>query len=77
MESQRGFRANVEHDRKRDDAMAAEGYLALRFWNDEVRENLGGVVEAIVREIARRRPPPEICEVQISTSPQGGGDYQF
>ncbi|MGN6150318.1 MAG: endonuclease domain-containing protein [Rhizomicrobium sp.] len=70
--SQHGFRQNIQHDRKRDDAIAAEGYLVLRFWNDEVRENLDGIVEAIVREIGKRRPPPEA--LRASTSPQGGGD---
>jgi very-short-patch-repair endonuclease len=72
---QHGFRKDMAHDERRDRAINAEGYVVLRFWNDEVRENLVGVVEAIVREIAKRRPPPG--SLRSPTSPQGGGDESF
>ncbi|MBI1328604.1 MAG: DUF559 domain-containing protein [Alphaproteobacteria bacterium] len=45
-----------KHDAKRDEVIAKEGYHVLRFWNDEVRRNLDGVVEAILRNVDQRRP---------------------
>lgn len=36
-----------EKDRTREAFLAAEGIRVLRFWNDEVRENLDGVLQAI------------------------------
>jgi very-short-patch-repair endonuclease len=72
---QHGFRENIAHDAKRDEVIAAEGYSVLRFWNNEVRENLDGMIETILREIAKRRPPPEA--LRASTSPRGGGDVSF
>ncbi|MBS0273749.1 MAG: DUF559 domain-containing protein [Proteobacteria bacterium] len=70
--SQHGFQKNILRDTQRDHAISDEGYLVLRFWNAEVRENLDGIVEAILREIEKRRPPPG--SLRSPTSPQGGGD---
>ena len=61
--NQHGFRNNVARDERRDRAIEAEGYIVLRFWNAEVRENLDGVVEAILREIGKRRPPTRIASL--------------
>jgi very-short-patch-repair endonuclease len=36
-----------EKDNKRDDWLRAEGYQILRFWNNEVLENLPSVLETI------------------------------
>jgi very-short-patch-repair endonuclease len=36
-----------EKDYERDDWLMAEGYQILRFWNNEVLENLPGVLETI------------------------------
>jgi very-short-patch-repair endonuclease len=71
--SQHGFRKNRARDERRDRAIEAEGYIVLRFWNAEVRRNLDIVVETILREIGKRRPPPG--SLRSPTSPQGGGDY--
>jgi very-short-patch-repair endonuclease len=54
---QHGLREHMAHDAARDRAIEEEGYRVLRFWNNDVRETLDGVVEAIVREIDQRRPP--------------------
>jgi very-short-patch-repair endonuclease len=72
--NQHGFRQNIEHDRERDRIIAEEGYLILRFWNVDVKRNLDGVVEAISRELVKRRPPPG--SLRSPTSPQGGGDWK-
>jgi len=55
--SQHGFRQNAAYDVQRDLTIADEGHVVLRFWNAEIWENLDGVVETILRELGRRRPP--------------------
>lgn len=66
--SQHGLPENAARDAVRDRLLASEGYRILRFWNDDVYENLDGVVEAIVREL--HRPPPG--SLRDPTSPQRG-----
>ena len=39
-----------EEDRKRDNGFTEKGYTVLRFWNNEVLENLAGVLEVIRRK---------------------------
>jgi very-short-patch-repair endonuclease len=69
---QHGTDQAVEYDAIRDRAIGAEGYLVLRFLNEDIRTNLNRIVELIVYEADLRRPPPEA--LRASTSPQGGGD---
>jgi very-short-patch-repair endonuclease len=57
-------------DAERDRWLKAQGYIVLRFWNNDVLENLDGVCAEIARYA--EGPPPEIADA-ISTSPQGGG----
>ena len=44
----------VEADRLRSDALGAAGYLVLRFWNNDVIENIDGVVQEIEGTLAAR-----------------------
>ena len=37
----------VPYDRQRDEWLRGQGYTVLRFWNNEVMQNLGGVLEQI------------------------------
>jgi len=37
-------------DRERDNRLSEKGYTVLRFWNNEVLENLPGVLEVIGRK---------------------------
>jgi very-short-patch-repair endonuclease len=37
----------IDKDRDRDQWLLAEGYRILRFWNNDVFENLPGVLETI------------------------------
>jgi len=39
-----------EEDRERDNNLSEKGYTVLRFWNNEVLENLDGVLEVIRRK---------------------------
>lgn len=70
--SQHGTNEHHERDVVRDRVLSQAGYLVLRFWNDEVLHDLDRVVEVILREAERRRPPPDA--LRASTSPQGGGN---
>ena len=42
----------VAHDEERTRFLAAQGYRVVRFWNNEVMENIEGVMEVIGRELA-------------------------
>jgi BirA family biotin operon repressor/biotin-[acetyl-CoA-carboxylase] ligase len=44
-----------ERDVRRDAWMAERGFTVLRFSNDDVRENVEGVVTAIAQEVERLR----------------------
>lgn len=44
----------VEADRLRSDALGDAGYLVLRFWNNDLIENIDGVVREIERTLAAR-----------------------
>ena len=48
----------LKHDRARDEALAKEGYRVVRFWNNEVMEQLEGVLTAIRAELLARVPSP-------------------
>jgi len=38
-------------DKKRDNWLKAEGYKVLRFWNNEIFENIEGVLEVIRKKL--------------------------
>ncbi len=38
---------NEEYDKQRDACLYANGFVVLRFWNNEVIENIEGVLEAV------------------------------
>jgi len=44
----------ADYDSRRTQFLEGVGWRVLRFWNSEVRENPGGVAEAIGIEVARR-----------------------
>jgi very-short-patch-repair endonuclease len=46
-------------DRQRSAELAKFGYRAIRFWNNEVNENLSGVLQTIAR--ALENPPPPLA----------------
>ncbi len=45
--SQHGLRAEASRDAERTRWLEREGYRAIRFWNNEVTENIDSVLEAI------------------------------
>ena len=44
----------VEQNRMRSDALGSAGYLVLRFWNNDLLDNIDGVVSEIERTLATR-----------------------
>jgi very-short-patch-repair endonuclease len=46
----------VDYDERRDAWLMSEGYRVLRLWNNDVTENLEGVLTRIVEALS---PPPQ------------------
>jgi very-short-patch-repair endonuclease len=55
------------HDAERDVWLRGQGFAVLRYWNNEVIENLDGVLEDILRHLAL---PPS-----LAPSHRGRGDW--
>ncbi|MBV8763817.1 MAG: DUF559 domain-containing protein [Hyphomicrobiales bacterium] len=55
---QHGHVAGLRHDDRRTAYLNEHGYHVLRFWNNEVKENLDGVVETILSVVAQRSALP-------------------
>jgi very-short-patch-repair endonuclease len=49
--------ASASLDRMRSDYIEAEGYRVIRFWNNELMENVHGVLAAIVSALDAVPPP--------------------
>jgi very-short-patch-repair endonuclease len=47
-----------KEDGERTAALEAQGYLVLRFWNNDILRNLDGVVESIIDTLNPRPPHP-------------------
>jgi very-short-patch-repair endonuclease len=45
--SQHGVDTNILNDKKRTQWLEAEGYRIIRFWNNDIVENLDGVLDTI------------------------------
>jgi very-short-patch-repair endonuclease len=49
---------NAAYDRQRDIWLHKYGYTVLRFWNNEVMENMEGVLERIADAVRDQAPSP-------------------
>jgi len=54
--AQHGEPAKLRQDAERDARLAWAGFKVLRFWNNEINQNLDCVVETIYREAVARDP---------------------
>jgi very-short-patch-repair endonuclease len=54
---QHGEDAHLTHDARRDAYMKANGYRVLRFWNNDVMQNMEGVLEVIAAALSAPSPP--------------------
>lgn len=60
------------HDGRRTAVLAEHGYDVLRFWNNDVMNNLDGVYRAI-EESLTKAPSPGLRFTQADLSPKGRG----
>ncbi|MGA9865525.1 MAG: DUF559 domain-containing protein [Acetobacteraceae bacterium] len=51
--------AEMSEDAARSAELAAHGYRVIRFWNNEVTENLDGVLRRVLAELASPPPHPD------------------
>ena len=58
----------VDRDAARTRALQAHGYRVIRFWNNDVTDNLPGVLETIAAEIERSPTSPR------PSPPRRGGE---
>ena len=42
---------NIEKDKQRTDFLENKGYIVLRFWNNEIDNNIDGVCEVIYKTV--------------------------
>jgi very-short-patch-repair endonuclease len=62
------FESRVRYDQRRDEWFASRGYRVLRFTNDDVMNNLEGVVMAISLAAEQASPP------SLTLPRKGGGN---
>ncbi|WP_340315669.1 endonuclease domain-containing protein [Rhizorhabdus argentea] len=62
-----------EYDHRRTAFLAQQGYRVLRFWNNDVRDNLDGVLTSIMNALKEEPSPSHACGAGPSLSPAGRG----
>jgi very-short-patch-repair endonuclease len=62
------FEERVRHDEERDRWFSSRGYRVLRFTNDDVMRNLGGVALAVLQAAEQAAPP------SLALPRKGGGN---
>ncbi|RUT30123.1 endonuclease domain-containing protein [Arsenicitalea aurantiaca] len=67
-----GQHADSASDEVRTAALAEHGYRGVRFWNNDVLENIDGVLEALAE--AAEAPSPGLRFANPYLSPEGRGD---
>jgi very-short-patch-repair endonuclease len=67
-----GQHADSESDEIRSHLLAREGFRLLRFWNNEVMENQGGVCARILEVLDSRTPHPPFASRRAPPSPTRG-----
>jgi very-short-patch-repair endonuclease len=61
----------TEQDRQRTEWLTSQGYSILRFWNNDVIENMDGVLERIAAELEGRQRPPTPLTPTLSHKGRG------
>src|SRR5215510_239898 len=67
------FESRIRQDAERDAWFVSQGYLVVRFTNEDVLKNLSGVVEAIRITASHRLEGPPLS---LSLPHKGGGNPQ-
>ena len=71
IEADGSHHADSAYDVRRDAFLRGEGFEVLRFWNNDILENAGGVFEAIV---AALQPTPHPARLTASRPSPAGGE---
>ncbi len=50
--------SQLRKDSERDQYFVGQGFPVVRFWNDDVLNNIDGVMDGIVRELEAPTPTP-------------------
>jgi hypothetical protein len=58
---QHGLDANIARDTDRTAQLEAMGYTVVRFWNIDVLQNIGGVLDTILDQLDRLEPAQREC----------------
>jgi very-short-patch-repair endonuclease len=53
-----GQHQDSAHDKRRDDWLRSQGFVVMRFWNNEVLQNTDGVLEEILKHVNAGHPHP-------------------
>jgi very-short-patch-repair endonuclease len=73
--SQHGEEQNKSHDDIRSRWLSKEGYCVLRFWNNQINSNIGGVMEAIYAVIYGSPSAPAVPLKHSRRRRSGGRDF--
>lgn len=68
-----GQHAESERDTLRTQELARHGYAVLRFWNNDVLNNMDGVLTSLVEHLAKA-PSPGLRYAKPDLSPRGRGE---
>ncbi len=69
-----GQHAESSSDARRDRRFAANDFLVLRFWNNDVLSNLEGVLMVLLESLQERTPHPARAERGRPSPARGEGD---
>jgi len=70
---QHGEELHVQRDLRRDAYMRTNGYRVLRFWNNDVMQNIEGVLELIAEAMSAPLPPTPDPSPPLASLVGGGG----
>jgi very-short-patch-repair endonuclease len=78
VEADGGQHQGSEHDNRRDTYCKAQGYVVLRYWDDQILRETEAVLEDIYRWVVMlqrspSQPPPPVGEEQNQSPPVGQG----
>jgi very-short-patch-repair endonuclease len=68
-----GQHAENRQDETRTSELAKHGYAVIRFWNNDVQDNFGGVLETIAAHL-EKAPSPGLRYAKTDLSPRGRGE---
>ena len=67
---------NIQYDKNRTEYLISEGYKVLRFWNNDIDKNIGGVYEKLKEsfEIGENITPPQPSPAREGAAYTAGKD---